>query len=1055
MGAPDSGVAFVGRGREIDEILGIIAVARDGSGTALQISGESGIGKTALAQRAASIARGSGFRTVWTSSLEDIPVPGYWTWREVAHQLGADASIAVEWPEVSPEGDLSVPHFELFTTIRDLLRQLAAERPLFLVFDDAQWMDSASERLLRFLAKHLSGLPVVLLVTFRSTPGTAGFVDSGWRQIQLAGLSEPDVFELLQRAGASTDDATVSAVLRSSGGNALFVRELSRLRAAGDHLGIPEGLRSLTIRRVKMLEPTVQDALAAASVVGFQFEAAAVANLLNVSVDLASDRLREAERAGIVRLVDAGTALWEFAHDLTREVVYGDLPDSRKRPLHLSLGRWLISAHRGSGAEIARHLRLSGAEDVQQSVLSLEREAAQRAFATSAFAEAGQLFQSAATAARAIGDEAAFAEMTLRAGESRRAAGLGDRGRAEFLEVLPLVDSTDPDLFARCVLGLEPGRMDLGFAFRAPDPEVVQLLRHALALRAGRTDHLTVRLMSHLAAELYFSGERHEALETIERAVAIARADGSNRALAGALATFHDIALVGTPGARESLAVADELVDAAARIDDDEARLAGRLARVLDLLALGRRTEVEAELAAFEREATSSRRAGMEWFPAMWRAMLAIAAGKFEEAENLRQSALQMGFASLGELAIWNASFQQYFLLRELDQLAVLEPTTRAFAVSNPEQPALACGLTYLLAETERLDEAAVELDRLSADSFAAIRDRNWPISWLLLAESSVITGARAHAEELYRQGLPFQELAIFSSIGATWVGTFALELGRLAHFLGLPDAERHLNSALAFARQVGFQPWILEAELALLAWQRSHQAPGDTEASLQNVLRRASDAGLQRIARRARAALESGAVSESPSLSGPAVMQRDGRIWNITWQGKRTSIPDSKGLLDIAMLVSQVNTPIRAVDLMTRDGSPSPRGNGKKDLSQSLERIDREALRQYRDRLRELDEEISEAEGFADLERVDRLRHEKEFLLAEVNRSLNLRGEPRSDGGDQERARKAVEMRISFAINRIASLDEALSQHFSRSIRTGIACAYQPESPVEWHATW
>jgi hypothetical protein len=437
----------------------------------------------------------------------------------------------------------------------------------------------------------------------------------------------------------------------------------------------------------------------------------------------------------------------------------------------------------------------------------------------------------------------------------------------------------------------------------------------------------------------------------------------------------------------------------------------------------------------------------------MWRAMLAIAAGNLGDGESLRLSALQQGFATLGELAVWNATFQQFFLCREQDQLQDLEAITRAFVMTNPEQPALAAGLAYLLAETGRLDEAATQLDRLSADAFSAIRDRNWPISWFLLAQTAVLVGARVHAEELYAQGMPFAELAIFSSIGATWVGTFTLELGSLAALLDRPDAEQHIRTAVDLAKRAGFQPWIHDANLALFRWQRAHGLIGESDAGLLTIHRQASETGLRRIARRAELIL--GTEKGAPRPASQASMKRSDRVWNITWQGQTTTIPDAKGLMDIAILLRQPSASIRALDLMTRERPPSAGDNLRKEAGQSLERIDREALNQYRLRLRELDGEIAEADRFADTERVHQLRQDREFLLAEIARSVNLGGQPRRERGDVERARKAVEMRVSYAINRLASLDSALGQHFRRSIRTGTACVYEPDPPVEWDVNW
>ncbi|MCW2836545.1 MAG: hypothetical protein JWQ15_659, partial [Marmoricola sp.] len=111
-------------------------------------------------------------------------------------------------------------------------------------------------------------------------------------------------------------------------------------------------------------------------------------------------------------------------------------------------------------------------------------------------------------------------------------------------------------------------------------------------------------------------------------------------------------------------------------------------------------------------------------------------------------------------------------------------------------------------------------------------------------------------------------------------------------------------------------------------------------------------------------------------------------------------------------------------------------------------------ALHAYRQRLRELEQEIAEADEWSDLGRLEAARTERDALLDEIARSAGLGGRPRTSGSSQERARVAVKKAISAALDRIATIDEPLARRLRNDIHTGLSCTYQPApggDPVVW----
>ena len=116
-------------------------------------------------------------------------------------------------------------------------------------------------------------------------------------------------------------------------------------------------------------------------------------------------------------------------------------------------------------------------------------------------------------------------------------------------------------------------------------------------------------------------------------------------------------------------------------------------------------------------------------------------------------------------------------------------------------------------------------------------------------------------------------------------------------------------------------------------------------------------------------------------------------------------------------------------------------------------ERLDRRALSAYRSRLREIDEELEEAQSWHDQARAERIEAEREALLRELAGAAGLDGRARGTGGSAERARVAVRKAVAAALDRIGAEDQATARLLRRTVHTGSACRYEqdPDTPVDW----
>src|SRR6185312_2917124 len=284
-------------------------------------------------------------------------------------------------------------------------------------------------------------------------------------------------------------------------------------------------------------------------------------------------------------------------------------------------------------------------------------------------------------------------------------------------------------------------------------------------------------------------------------------------------------------------------------------------------------------------------------------------------------------------------------------------------------------------------------------------KDAEWLEAHWAMADMAVQLDDGAAAAALFETLRPYERLWAVDGIGAAVFGAVAEQLGRLAGYLDRPaESARYLGLAR------------------------------------ERYVRQGAPALLRRV----------DALTPHPPTGGSPEtgrLHRDGPIWTIEWRGRRSTVADSKGLHDLAVLLARPGRAVPALELVAAAGGPPADAAGA-DLGPIL---DDTARRSYRRRLAELDRELAEAD--TDLARVERLRAERSMLLDQLAGAFGLGGRPRIAGDPAERARKAVTMRIRAAIATIGRQDEALGRHLSITVRTGRLCSYQPDGAVNWHS--
>jgi predicted ATPase len=258
--------SLVGRGPLLAGLEAALDAALAGHGSLMLITGEPGIGKTAVVTAFADEAAVRGVRLAWGRCAEGEGVPGFWPWTQV---LRATDGLPGGEDHLAPSGagtaSEAADRFRVFDRVVRHLAGAAAKRGLLVVLDDLHWADPDSLGLLEFAARQLAASRLLLVGTYRDDDAAARLrrVAATAAVTRLEGLDTAGVGELMaQITGGPVPEETAAAMHTRTGGNPLFVRELTRLlqsrATADDHWASSatvDSVREVIDRRLARLSP--------------------------------------------------------------------------------------------------------------------------------------------------------------------------------------------------------------------------------------------------------------------------------------------------------------------------------------------------------------------------------------------------------------------------------------------------------------------------------------------------------------------------------------------------------------------------------------------------------------------------------------------------------------------------------------------------------------------------------------------------------------------------------------------------------------------------------
>ena len=370
---------LIAREAEAARLHAALDRATAGEGSLVLLSGDAGVGKTALTAAVADAADVAVLRGAAAQTRTEPHGPLVAALRSYLHAVpdGLDdcgplrSHLAVVLPELgeqAADGDRAT----LFEAFRCALVTISRRGPALIMLDDLHWSDEATLDLLAALAGSLGELPILVIAAYRSDELPRGHALRRLRtelrragaldELQLGPLDRDGSAAVAERAVRAPLSPALAAVVHDrTQGVPFFVEELSAALVAGGltrtgedgvelaeggALPVPATVRDAVLLRAARLPENARAAAEVAAVAGERFDLDAVAEVAGQA------GLLELVESGLVEETGAGRAA--FHHALVRDALYEDVAWLRRRTLHEQLAAEL--ARRGAPpAELATH----------------------------------------------------------------------------------------------------------------------------------------------------------------------------------------------------------------------------------------------------------------------------------------------------------------------------------------------------------------------------------------------------------------------------------------------------------------------------------------------------------------------------------------------------------------------------------------------------------------------------------------------------------------------------------------------------------------------------
>ena len=421
-----------GRSRELHRLTEALTAASQGRGGVAVLTGDRGVGKTALATEVANLADDLGLATVWAGHSGEARRPPSWAWthalRGLAGQVGPQGSgkdrglsaVPPEWWRQATDrgtgaaaGDHSA--FEVAAAMAAAVTELATKWPAVIVLDDLHRSDRMTRDVLELLAASVHRVPLLILATWQDggadRPVRARAFDrllsrSDIATITLRGIDDAATAALIEDlCGTVPRPEFVAAVRARTGGNPFYIRELTRLLHGDGRLDdttveidgddVPDAVSGIIRRRMADLPRATRTVLSAAAVLGIEFGTARLAAALHTTVAAVAIQLEAALVAGLIGETPDHPGRYRLSHGLVRDAIAAQLTSVARAKMHADFAQVYAADPAAMSSQDAtdagEHAWRAGGELDAAVALVLVDRARADAWARSAYSEVAEL----------------------------------------------------------------------------------------------------------------------------------------------------------------------------------------------------------------------------------------------------------------------------------------------------------------------------------------------------------------------------------------------------------------------------------------------------------------------------------------------------------------------------------------------------------------------------------------------------------------------------------------------------------------------------------------
>lgn len=405
---------LVGRDDELETLVRSLTSARPSESRLILLMGEAGVGKTRLARELTRRSADLGATVMWGScpqvelSLPFVPileaVGNYlasadlpWVRRRLGPLTGDLADLFPALGQASPpSSDPTQSRVRLFEALASLFRVTARRSGLVLVIDDLHWADTTTREVLDFVVRRLREERALIVAGCRPEALTGGdplaLAITGWvrsgmaARLELTPLGSVGVDQMVTAMlpGRSVSAQVRDMIYERSEGNPYVVEELVRTmldlggKTLPEQMDLPQTVRDLVLQRVAKLSERQGQVLGLAATLGRAFDQTTLLALAGGDEQAIDETLFACKRLQLLDAQPGRGDRYHFRHELTRRIVYEELPRSTRRRLHKRAAEVLRELPETPAVDLAYHLLQAEAGDAALPFCIKAAEEAQR-----------------------------------------------------------------------------------------------------------------------------------------------------------------------------------------------------------------------------------------------------------------------------------------------------------------------------------------------------------------------------------------------------------------------------------------------------------------------------------------------------------------------------------------------------------------------------------------------------------------------------------------------------------------------------------------------------